>query len=460
MRTPDHWRNLWRTTTFRLTLLYGAVFAFGVVALVGVVYGRTAHYLQRRADLVVEVEAQQLGKVSAQELPRRIADEEARDVRHLYVYGLFSRDGEWVTGKGRRLPPNLKIGGPPGPLLRKYGYQAGWRGAVVRLPWGELLLVGRDVSPLDEIGDILVQTLVVSGVTILVAGLALGAALSLSPLRRIREIQAASRRIMGGDLAARLPSSGRGDELDALAEIVNAAMAEIERLVDEIRSVGDAVAHDMRTPLTRLRARLYRLHETTQLSGADPDAAKALAEALGETDALLARFRALLRLSELEARARRSGFEPLALETVARDVAALYEPAAEEAGVDLEVETHSTPEVMGDPGLLFEAIGNLVDNAIKFTPAGGRALIRVGVGPQGPRVDVIDNGPGVPAEERGAVLQRFYRSARDRQRPGSGLGLSLVAAIARLHGFDFELADARPGLRATLSCRPAPDREA
>jgi signal transduction histidine kinase len=452
VRTPD----LWRTTTFRLTLLYGAVFAFGVVALMGVVYWRTADYLARESDWVVEVEAQQLIKASAQALPQRIADLEAHDVRRVYVYGLFSRDGEWIIGNARRLPPNLKIDGAPGPLPTQYGYQAGSRGVVVRLPWGERLLVGRDVTPLALIRGIIVETLVVSGVTILVAGLAFGAALSLRPLRRVREIQAASRRIMAGDLAARLPSAGSGDELDALAEIVNAAMADIERLVDEIRSVGDAVAHDMRTPLTRLRARLYRLHETT----ADPDAAKALAEALGETDALLARFRALLRLSELEARARRSGFEPLALETVVQDVAALYEPVAEEAGVDLQVETHAMPEVLGDPGLLFEAIGNLVDNAIKFTPAGGRAVIRAGVGPQGPRVDVVDTGPGVPPEEREAVLQRFYRSVRDRQRPGSGLGLSLVAAIARLHDFPFELADARPGLRATLYCRPAPDREA
>jgi signal transduction histidine kinase len=451
VRTPD----LWRTTTFRLTLLYGAVFVFGVMALMGVVYWRTADYLNRQADLIVETEAQALRKVDAQALPGRIAQEQARDVRHLYVYGLFSREGELVAGNARRLPADLKVDGPPAALPPGEGYGKDARAVVVRLPWGELLLVGRDVTQLAQIADILVQTLLVSGVAILLAGLASGAALSLHPLRRIRAIQAVSRRIMAGDLAARLPSSGSGDELDALAEIVNAAMADIERLVDEIRSVGDAVAHDMRTPLTRLRARLYRLHETT----ADPEAAKALAEALGETDALLARFRALLRLSELEAGARRSGFEPLALATVAQDVAALYEPAAEEAGVGLQLETHPTPEVLGDPGLLFEAIGNLVDNAIKFTPAGGRALIRIGVGPQGPRVDVVDNGPGVAPEEREAVLQRFYRSARDRQRPGSGLGLSLVAAIARLHGFDFELADARPGLRATLYCRPAPERE-
>jgi signal transduction histidine kinase len=452
VRTAD----LWRTTTFRLTLLYGAVFAFGVVALVGVVYWRTADFLNRQADLIVQTEAQALRKVDAQALPGRIALEEARDVRHLSVYGLFSRDGERVAGNAQGLPPNLKVDGPPGPLPPVEGYGKDARAVVVRLPWGELLLVGRDVTQLAQIAQILVQTLVVSGVTILVTGLALGGALSLDPLRRIREIQAASGRIMGGDLAVRLPSSGSGDELDALAEIVNAAMAEIERLVDEIRSVGDAVAHDMRTPLTRLRARLYRLHETT----ADPDVAAALAEALGETDAVLARFRALLRLSELEARARRSGFEPLALETVVQGVADLYEPAAEEAGVDLQVQTYPMPEVLGDPGLLFEAIGNLVDNAIKFTPAGGRVLIRAGVGSQGPRVDVMDNGPGVPPAEREAVLQRFYRSARDRQRPGSGLGLSLVAAIARLHGFAFQLADARPGLRATLYCRPAPDREA
>ncbi len=454
MRLPDRLPDLWRTTTFRLTLLYGAVFAFGVMALMGIVYWRTADYLSRQADQIVQIEAQRLGRLDPQSLPAEIAKEEARDWRHLYIYGLFSREGEWVAGNARRLPPNLKPDGPPGPLLTRDGYREGSRAAVARLPWGELLLVGRDASQLERIRDITVQTLVVSGLTVLLAGLAFGAALSLRPLRRIRDIQAVSRRITTGDLAARLPVSNSHDELDALAEIVNGAMADIERLVGEIRSVGDAVAHDLRTPLTRLRARLYRLHETT----ADPEAGKALEEALAETDALLARFRALLRLSELEARQRRSGFQALKLDEVVQDVAALYEPVAEAAGVALTVETHPMPEVQGDPGLLFEAIGNLVDNAIKFTPAGGRALIRAGTGPQGPRVDVMDNGPGVPPEERDAVLQRFYRSARDRQQPGSGLGLSLVVAIARLHDFAFELADAKPGLRATLHCRA--EREA
>jgi signal transduction histidine kinase len=450
VRLPDPIRSLWRTTTFRLTLLYGVVFVFGVMALMGIVYWRTADYLNHQADRIVQVEAQRLGKLDAQSLPGNIEREQARDWRHLYLYGLFSREGEWVTGNARRLPISLKIDGPAGPLSPADGYRPGARAVVVRLPWGELLLVGRDASQLDQIRDILVQTLLLSGSAILLAGLAFGAALSLDPLRRIREIQAVSRQIMGGDFAARLPSSGSRDELDTLADIVNAALADVERLVGEIKSVGDAVAHDLRTPLTRLRARLYRLHETAT----DPQAAEALEEALAETDALLARFRALLRLSELEARQRRSGFEPLRLEAVVEDVAALYEPAAEAAGVALKVETYPLPEIQGDPGLLFEAIGNLVDNAIKFTPAGGRTLIRVAAGPSGPRVDVVDTGPGVAAEEREAVLQRFYRSARDRQRPGSGLGLSLVAAIARLHDFRLELADAHPGLRATLHCRP------
>lgn len=446
----DRVQGVWRTTAFRLTLLYGALFAVAVMALTGLVYWRTADFLSRQADQIVDVEAQALRKVDAQTLPDRIDQEQARDVRHLYVYGLFSQDGEWIKGNARRLPANLKVDGPPGPLSARDGYAESARAVVVRLPWGEQLLVGRDVTQLAQIRAILLQTLAWSGAGILLAGLMLGALLSLRPLRRIRAIQAVSHRIMAGDLSARLPTTARGDELDSLAHIVNATMDDVERLVFEIKSVGDAVAHDMRTPLTRLRARLYRLHETL----ADPHAAAAVEEALGETDALLGRFRALLRLSEIEARQRRSGFEPVRLESVVEDVAALYEPVAEAAGVQLTVETHPMPEIQGDPGLLFEAIGNLVDNAIKFTPPGGRTLICAGMGPDGPRVDVVDNGPGVEVEDRELVLQRFYRSARDRQRPGSGLGLSLVAAITRLHDFRLELADARPGLRATLHCRP------
>jgi signal transduction histidine kinase len=447
---PGRWPDLWRTTTFRLTVLYGAVFAFGVVALMGLIYWRTSSFLIHQDDQIVVTEANALSKVPAEDLPQRIAIEHARDVRHLYLYGLFSREGEWVAGNARRLPRNVQLDGPPQALSPVDGSPEEARVVVRRLPWGELLLVGRDMTQLSMIRAIILDALLWSGPIILVAGLGLGTALSLNPLRRIRDIQTVSRRMMAGDLAARLPNSGSRDELDTLADIVNATMADIERLVGEIKSVGDSVAHDMRTPLTRLRARLYRLRETT----ADPEAGEALDQALAETDAILARFRALLRLSELETRQRRSGFEAFSLEQVVEDVAALYEPVAEAAGVALEIETHAMAPVQGDPGLLFEAVGNLVDNAIKFTPAGGRALVRAGPGPSGPRIDVVDNGPGVPEAEREAVLQRFYRSARDRQRPGSGLGLSLVAAIARLHDFRFELADAGPGLRATLYCRP------
>jgi signal transduction histidine kinase len=441
-------RDLWTISRFRLTLLYGAIFAVGVFLLVGLIYWQTAGYMGRQMDQVIRVEAGALTGVSAEAMPGRIREEIERDARHIYLYGLFSADGVWIVGNVSRLPPDLKIDGGPHALTATDGFPFGAHALADRLPWGEILVVGRDATQLGEIRRIILHALLWSGAIIVGLGLLLGAGLSLRPLQHVTSIRDAGQRVMRGDLTARLPAAPAGDELDLLARMVNTMLDEIQRLVGEVKSASDSLAHDLRTPLTRVRA---LLHGAAQAGEPEPQRLL-LEQAIQETDVLLGRFRALLRVSEIESRERRAGFAPVELGKILRQIEELYGPVGAERGLHFQVRRGSKAVVLADAELLFEALSNLVDNAMKFTPSGGRVevnLIRTG---QGPRIEIVDSGPGVPHAERAAVLQRFYRSARDQAAPGSGIGLSIVAAIVRLHGFTLDLGDARPGLRVWLDC--------
>ena len=446
LRRPD----LWRTTTFRLTLLYGAVFATGIVALLGLTYWSTATFLTGQMDAIVLGQAHGLQSVTAEDLPDKIRAAEAQDGRHVDFYGLFSADKVWVAGNVQQLPSNIPLDGVPREL-RERGFQPGARALAERLPWGEILFVGFDAKTLTGLRNIILKSLIVSGALIIVLGLSFSAALSLGPLRRVRDVQTASEPILAGDVSARLPVSPRHDELDMLASIANRMMDEVERLLWEVKSVGDHVAHDLRTPLTRLRGQLYR---TLQSHDGDDTQRAALEQALQETDTLLSRFKAIQRIAEIDRRERRAGFGTVCLRSLIEEVGAVYEPVAEDGGLDLRIETDGPREIQADRELLFEAVGNLVGNAIKFTPPGGAVRLRSTHLADGPALEVIDDGPGVPEDERDAVLQRFYRGRRTLNTPGSGLGLSIVSAIARLHDFRLRLSDASPGLRITIECWP------
>jgi signal transduction histidine kinase len=439
--------DLWQISRFRLTLGFGAIFAAGVALLVGLIYWQTAGYMGRQMDQVIRVEANALATVSADALPDRVSEEIQRDARHISLYGLFSTDRVWIVGNVRALPPDLKIDGGPHALNARDGYPSGAHALARRLPWGEILVVGRDATQLGEIRRIILSALLWSGALIVGLGLLLAAGLSIRPLQHVQAIRSASQKVMRGDLTARLPAAPSGDELDLLARVVNSMLDEIQRLVGEVKSASDSLAHDLRTPLTRVRA---LLHGAAQAG--EPEAQRVLLEqAIGETDVLLGRFRALLRVSEIESRARMAGFAPVELGRILRQIGELYGPVAAERGLDFEA-SRGKAVVQADAELLFEALSNLVDNAMKFTPPGGRVAVRLLRTGQGPRVEILDNGPGVPAAERSAVLHRFYRSPRDQATPGSGIGLSIVAAIVGLHGFSLELGDADPGLRVWLNC--------
>jgi signal transduction histidine kinase len=315
--------------------------------------------------------------------------------------------------------------------------------AVETLPDGQHLVFGRRVDELDEITEIVGRALALAALPI--AGLALlgGAILSRATHLRVAGVERACRRIMAGHLDERLPVGHGGDAFDALSATVNRMLEEVERLMQEVAGAGDAVAHDLRTPLTRLRARLERLRGEAVDPGIREEA---LDRTVADVDQLLAMTRAILRIGEIENGQRRAGFGLVSLADIVREVADFYAVIAEEKGLTFTVSAASVPPIQGDGELLFEAIGNLIDNAIKFTPVGGRVDLSVVTSHDGPVVQVSDTGPGIPATEREAVLRRFYRAEPSRRVPGTGLGLALVAAIVRLHGFKLDL-----GARVTES---------
>ena len=439
--------EVWRTTTFRLSLLYGLLFAIGTVALLALVYVRTGVYLTQRVDHILAAEANAEMSLPPSALRQTIDDALIVNGR-TSVFALFSPDGVRVTGNLRALPAGLEPGGRPVEAPATAEFPANARLVARRLPSGEILVVGREINQLREIRRIIASALIWSGLLTIVAGLACGVALSVGPLRRLRQLQEAGQDIAGGDLKRRMPSTGRGDELDMFAATVNFMLGEVERLMAEVKTSSDTIAHDLRTPLTRARAQLYRLEQTPDIKPAD------IARVTAELDEVLERFIAILRISELETRARSAGFATTDLGRIIEQAGELYQPLAEEAGVRLSVSAARDIVVEADAKLLFEAISNLVDNAIKFTGEGGQVLLALDASGERPQLIVQDNGPGVPCGERTAVLQRFYRSERDKLTPGTGLGLSIVAAIVRLHRFRLELQDSEPGLRVIIECGP------
>jgi signal transduction histidine kinase len=437
-----------RTTTFRLTVLYGLLFALGTIALLGMVYLRSAGYLTQRVDGILNTEADALMRSPSAGLRERLVDELALNGTRTNVYGLFTAAGVRVAGNLPALPPVLLKSHKPVEVSPTTEFRASARLIAHRLPDGEILVVGRDVSQLQQIRSIITQALTWSGVLILLAGLALGLILSVAPLQRLRRLQAVAQDIARGDLKRRMPVSGRGDELDVFASAVNYMIGEVERLMSEVRGATEVIAHDLLNPLANAALQLRRIQRSDVH---EPQAVERVAARIAE---VLERFRAILRIAELDVRERRGGFAIIDLAEVTAPVSELYQPLAEEAGVRLQVLAESGTTVEGDAKLLFEAVSNLIDNAIKFGGRGSTVRVRLGTDPARPQIIVEDDGPGIPAAERAAVLQRFYRGERSRAVAGSGLGLSVVAAIVRLHEFTLTLEDANPGVRAIIDCHP------
>jgi len=453
--------SLVRSVAFRQAVVYAVLFSFSVTLLYGFFYWSTAGYMERQAEATIEAERATLAERYRNQgiagLSAFIRERLARQPAGPEIYLLAGPDYGRVVGNLSGWPSaepdadgwvRFRLGeqGEHGTVVR-------WASAkVFRLRGDFHLLVGRDMQELDAIRATIVRTLVWGvGITVLMA-LVGGAMMGRSTSNRLRDINQAIRRIMAGDLAQRIPRNDSGDEFDRLAGNLNQMLDRIEVLMDGVRQVSDNIAHDLKTPLARMRSRLEALQGDMAAgdSQAAPAALAAVEDAIAEADALLATFGALLRIARIEASARRERFATVDLGLLLADVAELYEPLAEERGQAFTVDIAAGGSVHGDRDLLFQALANLLDNAVKYAPAGGRIDLLVEAGAHGPTVTVADNGPGVAPEFRRRVFERFWRADDSRSTRGSGLGLSLVAAVAALHEADVELQDNQPGLRISL----------
>ncbi|MDB5406553.1 MAG: cusS 3 [Rhodospirillales bacterium] len=440
--------DLHRTTSFRLALLFVALFGAASLMLFGFLYWRTAGYLSAETDDWLAREQAALARTAPGELAARLDDHGISDPGLQRPFAWFDASGNRIAGELTTLPSPFPPMDRPFEFMLKQGERnVSFRGLAHRLPAGGIILVSQNVHEMNEFSERLVGAMAWGGLLVLLMALGGAALTGIGALRRIDGVTRAIERIVGGDLAERLPTRGPGGDLDRLVHVVNSMLDDLERLMHEVKGVCDGIAHDLRTPLTRLLAGLERARRRAM--SAD-DYATAVDEAIAEMQGILSTFSALLRISEVEDGARRGGFTVLDLAKVAADVTEFYDPLAEGKDIALSLESTGPVEISGDPSLLFEAISNLVDNAIKFTASGGRVAVRTFCGNEGLGVIVADTGPGIPAEERDAVLRRFHRAEKSRHTPGTGLGLSLVAAISRLHGFRLEIEDAGPGCRVTL----------
>jgi signal transduction histidine kinase len=472
---PARAREILASFTFRLALLYALLMGISVVILLGFIYWSTAGYMTRQTDATIEAEikglAEQYRRRGLSGLTTLVAERSARTPAGAGVYLLADDDYRPLVGNIDAWPGvepdragwidfRLRDVAPDGASVRDGEHAA--RAKVFRLRGGLRLLVGRDVRELTAIRNLIRETLGWGLAITAALALAGGWVISAGVKRRVEAVNQVSREIMEGDLSRRIPSDGSGDEFDQLAVNLNRMLARIEALMASIRQVSDNIAHDLRTPLSRLHTKLSQLRDLDL----GPDAADGVDEAIADAEELLAAFNALLRIARVESGSRRAAFADLDPVVLLHDVAELYEPLAADKGQRLEVSpaqpdagdgSGDGPRVHGDRDLLFQALANLLDNAIKYTPPGGH--IRVAAEPTADGdivLGVSDSGPGIPPELRDKVLQRFYRVDASRSAPGHGLGLSLVQAVAQLHGAELRLEDAAPGLRVTLRLRRAP----
>jgi signal transduction histidine kinase len=446
--------DAWRSATSRLILIYGALFAIWCVVLLGVVQWEASRYLSNVVDGMLAARIHYLEGTDSQRLPATVEAASQIDVQGFMWVGLFDPQGKRLAGNIAAVPQDLAEEGVVKSIRASLvdptrNTPTRVRGVTRVLPDGDRLVVAKESATIDGVGAIIRRGLLWGLSLTLIPGVLGGILIARGPARRIRAIQRAMEPIREGDLSVRLPVTRGGDEVDLLASTVNTTLGEIERLLGEVKGVTDNIAHDLRTPLTRMRTRLYRLQQ--QFDG-KPEGDQ-LDACVAEIDTVLSRFKALLRVSELEDRQRSACFETLDLGDVLRNVHEFYAPLAEDRSQVFELEVGRLPPLRGDPQLMFEAFANLVGNAIKFTPDGGAVRLVASTDPTGDaRVDIADTGPGIPPNEREAVFRRFYRSDETRTKPGCGLGLAIVSAIVRLHGFSLSVGGTEKGAVFSVVC--------
>jgi signal transduction histidine kinase len=463
--------KLFRTTTFKLTLVYLTVFALFAAFLLAYFAWNTRRLVTQQIVATVDAEISGLSDLFQQGGIRRlifaIDDRGSRPGSSLYL--LTTAAGEGVTGN---------IGSLTTGILDKAGWTetayrriddsdtAAEHQALVRvlqLPGGFRLLVGRDLQERERLHDIIISAGRWSIAIVVVLGIAGGFFVTRRVLKRVDAMTGTTQRIMAGDLSGRLPIAGSNDELDRLAGNLNVMLERIEALMHGLKEVTDNIAHDLKTPLTRLR---NRAEEALRTAEDESQYRAALERTIEESDGLIRTFNALLMIARAESGQARDGMTNFDAAEIAQGIGELYEPLADDKGLTLRVEADESAPMHGNRELISQALANLVDNAIKYAAPdnatlapdspplnGAQPEIVVKAAGDGDRIllTVADNGPGIPADDRIRAVERFVRLEQSRSLPGSGLGLSLANAVARLHGGELRLEDNAPGLRSVLA---------
>jgi len=455
--------KLFRTTAFKLTLVYLTIFVlFAGIVLVYFAWN-TRRLINEQITQTVDAEIVTLqDEYDIGGIRRLIFTLDARARRpDSYLYLLTTAAGEGLAGN---------VGSLTAGILERSGWnETAYRKLedleqtehhalvkIVQLAGGFRMLVGRDLEERDRMHDMVIGAGRWSLAIVVILGIAGGLFVMRRVLQRVDAMTATARTIMAGDLSERLPNAGTGDELDRLAGNLNAMLERIEALMRGLKEVSDNIAHDLKTPLTRLR---NRCEEALRTAEDEAQYRAALEGTIEESDALIRTFDALLMIARAESGHARDNMRDFDAAEVARGVGELYEPVADDKGLLLKIDAPSAAPVRGNQELVSQALANLVDNAIKYAaptatvPAKGTPEVRVGAVCEGDRVllTVSDNGPGIPEADRARAVERFVRLEQSRTQPGSGLGLSLAQAVAHLHGGDLTLEDNRPGLRTVIS---------
>lgn len=454
-------RRLFRTTAVRLTLRYALAYAVVMGLLLAALYWTSSRYVDSQLEAGLEQEMFSLaGKFESggpQQLAQAVSQREENGLEEGRYYLLIGNDGARIAGNLIGWPPDSNI--PYDSKVHsiwveddiipdsRYSDDAYWPVIARELPDGSHLLLSRSVRQAEDLQESTLYLMTFILVMAVLLALAMGVTLGRTILGRMDTISRAAGEIMAGDLSRRVPASGSNDEFDALAERLNSMLDRIQQLIKGIREVTDDVAHDLRSPLSRLRNRL----EVTLLEGRSKDEYRdAIGKTIEDAESLIRTFNTMLGIAQLDSGNNRTQWGHVDLNTLASDLEELYKPVAGQKGQEFRLVTGEAAEITGSRDLLAQAIGNLLDNAIKYTPEGGAILLRVKRLEDAIEVMVRDSGAGIPAAEREHVLERFVRLDSSRHTLGNGLGLSLVKAVAQLHGAGLRLGDAGPGLTVTL----------
>lgn len=447
-------RRILQTETFRLAATYAVVFLGSMVLLIVLIFVIVSNAFEANLLRDSRDDLAAIGRAYAEARPGR-ALHEANEMIEDRLLATDTADVFLLQAGGKRIGGNLPVMRPSMGVLR-FSYPRALGGATAGhtllgqgrfIARGVYAFVGRDLYSARLAENELFEAFALVLVASLVLAGAGGLLLSRSFVKRVDAITATCRSIMAGRLDERIPTKGTRNELDLLAASINAMLDRISVLMASLNQVSNDVAHDLRTPLAHLRYRLERVREEARSTD---DYAQAVEAAIGDCDQLLAVFAALLRIAQIEAGARLAGMQAVDLGEILEKVVGLYEPVMDDTGHPFEAHVARDLYLSGDPQLLIRLFGNLLDNAIRHTPAGGHISLTAERRGSGATVSVADEGPGIPKEDHDKVFRRFYRREQSRTTPGSGLGLSLVRAIAELHGAEVSLDDNVPGLVAVV----------